>query len=154
VVSLALAVTASSTFRLCVRATLLAAVIALAAAGCSSGGSDAASSAAVIARPSSTGQLMIMSPKNGQVFHSTDVPVKVMLHDAKIVPATSTNVVPDEGHLHISLDGEIVSMNLGLTDQLQHVAPGIHVVQVEFVASDHLPFNPRVIQQVTFEVRR
>ena len=97
---------------------------------------------------------MIMSPKNGQVFHSPDVPVKVMLHDAKIVPATTTNVVPDEGHLHISLDGEIVSMNLGLTDELHNVAPGIHVVQVEFVASDHLPFDPRVIQQVTFEVRR
>ncbi len=97
---------------------------------------------------------MIVSPQDGQVFHGADVPVKVMLHDARIVPSTTTNVVPDEGHLHISLDGEIVSMNLGLTDVLHQVAPGIHVVQVEFVASDHLPFDPRVIQQVTFEVRR
>ena len=97
---------------------------------------------------------MIVSPKDGQVFHGADVPVKVMLHDAKIVPATTTNIVPDEGHLHISLDGEIVSMNLGLTDELHDVAPGIHVVQVEFVASDHLPFDPRVIQQVAFEVHR
>ena len=95
-----------------------------------------------------------MSPQDGQVFHGADVPVRVMLHDARIVPATTTNIVPDEGHLHISLDGEIVSMNLGLTDALHQVAPGIHVVQVEFVASDHLPFDPRVIQQVTFEVRR
>jgi hypothetical protein len=147
-------VTASLMSRLCVRATLLAAVFALAAVGCSSSGSDATSSAAVLARPSSTGQLMIMSPQDGQVFHGADVPVRVMLHDARIVPATTTNIVPDEGHLHISLDGEIVSMNLGLTDALHQVAPGIHVVQVEFVASDHLPFDPRVIQQVTFEVRR
>ena len=154
VVSLASAVTSYLTSRLCLRAALLAAVFVLVAVGCSSNGSDVASSAAVLSRPSSTGKLLIVSPQDGQVFHNADVPVKVMLHDAEIVAATTTNVVPDQGHLHISLDGAIVSMNLGLTDELHDVAPGIHVVQVEFVASDHLPFDPRVIQQVTFEVRR
>ena len=98
---------------------------------------------------------MIVTPKDGQVFHLGDgVPVKVMLHDAKIVPATTLDVVPDQGHLHVSVDGEIVAMNFGLSDRLTGVAPGIHVLQVEFVASDHLPFDPRVIEQVTFEVRK
>jgi hypothetical protein len=98
---------------------------------------------------------MIVSPKNGEVFGAADgVPVRVMLHDAKVVPATTLHVVPDEGHLHVSVDGEIVAMNFGLSDRLTGIPPGIHVLQVEFVASDHLPFDPRVIQQVTFEVRK
>jgi hypothetical protein len=124
------------------------------AASCSSADtSESGPSAALIARPSSPAHITIVSPTNGQVIHSGDVPVRVRLAGAKIVQATSANVVPDEGHLHVSLDGNIVAMNFGLTDRLTDVAPGIHVVQVEFVASDHLPFDPRVIEQVTFEVR-
>ena len=46
-----------------------------------------------------------------------------MLHDAKIVPATTLDVVPDQGHLHVSVDGEIVAMNFGLSDRLTGVAP-------------------------------
>ena len=86
------------------------------------------------------------------MFHSADVPVKVMLHDAEIVAATTTNVVPDQGHLHISLDGAIVSMNLGLTDEPTTWLPSTSSRSSS--PSDHLPFDPRVIQQVTFEVRR
>lgn len=130
-------------------------VVLLASVACSGSGSSSATSAGVLARPSSTARLMIVTPKDGQVFHLGDgVPVKVMLHDAKIVPATTLDVVPDQGHLHVSVDGEIVAMNFGLSDRLTGVAPGIHVLQVEFVASDHLPFDPRVIEQVTFEVRK
>jgi hypothetical protein len=33
------------------------------------------------------------------------------------------------------------------------VAPGQHTLRVEFVASDHLPFDPRVISEVVFEVK-
>jgi hypothetical protein len=44
-------------------------------------------------------------------------------------------------------------MNFGLTDDVPNVTPGPHVLQVELVASDHLPFDPRVIAQTTFEVK-
>ena len=37
--------------------------------------------------------------------------------------------------------------------KLTAVQPGLHVLRVEFVASDHLPFDPRVIAQVAFEVK-
>jgi hypothetical protein len=30
--------------------------------------------------------------------------------------------------------------------------PGQHVVQVEFVAADHAPFEPRVLAQAAFDV--
>ena len=130
-------------------------MILLVLVACGGGGSSSVTDAAILARPSSTAQLMVVSPKNGQVFNAASgVPVKVMLHDGRIVPATTLNVVPDEGHLHVSVDGEIVAMNFGLSDRLTGIAPGIHVLQVEFVASDHLSFDPRVIEQVTFEVRK
>ena len=33
-------------------------------------------------------------------------------------------------------------------------SPGQHVVQVEFVAADHAPFDPRVMTQSAFQVAR
>jgi hypothetical protein len=87
------------------------------------------------------------------VIHGTDVPVKVQLSGATVVPATSATTVPTEGHIHVSLDGNLVAMNFGLSDTVHDVPPGPHVLQVEFVASDHLPFEPRVIAQTTFETK-
>ncbi len=128
------------------------AVISLVATACS-GGASSPGSPSVLARPSSTGALTIVSPTDGQVVHGTSVRVRTKLTGARVVAASTTNIVPDEGHLHITLDGEIVAMNFGLSDELTGLTPGIHTLQVEFVASDHLPFDPRVIQQVTFEVK-
>ena len=52
-------------------------------------------------------------------------------------------------------DGKIYSMNYGFTPPLiRGLKPGNHLLQLQFVASDHLPFNPPVISAVTFEVKR
>jgi hypothetical protein len=127
--------------------------VALITAACSGSGTDADSPTA-LARPSSTGHLTIVSPTDGEVITSSDVPVRVKLTGAQVVPASTTNITHDQGHLHLTLDGAIVTMNFGLTDELTGVTPGIHTLQVEFVASDHLPFDPRLIEQVTFEVQK
>ena len=128
------------------------AVVALLATACSNGASSAGSPS-VLTRPSSDGTLTIVSPTDGQMVQGTSVRVRTKLTGAHVVAASTTNIVPDEGHLHITVDGEIVAMNFGLSDELTRLTPGIHTLQVEFVASDHLPFDPRVIQQVTFEVK-
>ena len=128
------------------------ALIALIATACSSGASSTGSGS-VFARPTSTGTLTIVSPTDGQLVHGTSVRVQTKLTGARVVPASTTNIAPDTGHLHLTLDGEIVAMNFGLSDELTGLTPGIHTLQIEFVASDHLPFDPRVIQQVTFEVK-
>ena len=49
------------------------------------------------------------------------------------------------------LDGELVSMTSGTSQELSGLGAGEHLVQVEFVATDHAPFDPRVQAAVTFE---
>jgi hypothetical protein len=104
-------------------------------------------------RPSSPAKVQIVTPTNGEVIHGS-VPVRVRLENATIVAATTTNIRPDQGHLHLYLDDQIESMNFSTSATLSAVKPGLHVLRVEFVASDHLPFDPRVIAQVAFEVKR
>jgi hypothetical protein len=45
-------------------------------------------------------------------------------------------------------------MSFGLHEPIRKVAPGTHLLRVEFVASDHLPWDPRVFDNVTFEVKK
>ena len=104
-------------------------------------------------RPASTAKLAIITPTNGQVVHGTTVQMKVRLRDATIVPATTADIVPDEGHLHVILDDQLISMTGQTTQLLSNLTPGQHLLKVEFVASDHAPFDPRVIAAVAFEVR-
>ena len=106
------------------------------------------------ARPSSPAKLAILSPTNGEVVHGSSVVLRVSLKDAKIVPSTTLTVVPDQGHLHVYLDGALVTMTGSLRTVIPNVAAGQHILRVEFVASDHAPFDPRVIQQVAFEAKR
>ena len=130
--------------------------LALLATACSKGVGAASPTMAPptpIARPSSTGTLEILSPKNGQVIHDSDVQLKVKLTGAEIVPATTTHIVPNQGHLHVYVDNQIAGMNFQLDDVIPSVSPGTHILRVEFVASDHLPFDPRVFVEITFQVQ-
>lgn len=115
-----------------------------------SGGSG---SPTTVDRPESTGRLEIVSPRNGAVVHGTSVDLRIRLEGARIVPQTTTDIAPDEGHLHVILDETLISMTEGTDQTLTDLTPGLHRVQVEFVASDHAPFDPRVVAIVSFEVR-
>jgi hypothetical protein len=138
------------------RLLLVVVAVALGAAACSkstvSGGSSSPTGRPT-SRPSSTAQLMLVSPTNGEVIHGTSVSVNVKLTGATIVPATSANVVPDQGHLHVYLDNQLAAMNFQLDGVIPSVSAGVHILRVEFVATDHAPFDPRVIVQVTFQVQ-
>lgn len=106
-----------------------------------------------LSRPTSTGQLAIVSPRPAQIFQGdpATVPVSLSLSDATIVPVTTIHVVPNQGHVHLYLDGSLVTMT-GLEASLS-VGPGTHTLRAEFVASDHGPFRPPVTAEVTFEVQ-
>jgi hypothetical protein len=138
-------------------AVLLAAALGLAA--CSSGGDGgsaqpADTTAAAAARPSSPARLMIESPRNGQTVRQARPEVRLELVGAKIVNQTTTRIQGDEGHIHLLVDGKLVAMNYGLRQRLPQLPPGQHVIQVEFVAADHAPFEPRVLTQAAFQVTR
>jgi hypothetical protein len=147
-----------------VRTTIVAAwaFAALTASACSGNGSPQPASGATGSsptpsvsadRPASTAKLAIITPANGQVVHGTTVQMKVRLRDATIVPATTADIVPNEGHLHVILDDQLISMTGQTTQLLSNLTPGQHLLKVEFVASDHAPFDPRVIAAVAFEVQ-
>jgi hypothetical protein len=128
--------------------------LGLVMAACSSGGSTTTQQPGTPqVRPNSPAQLAIVLPKNGETVTGPSVELKVSLKGAEIVPAVTTKLSPDKGHLHVYLDNNLVSMTFGLDQMIPNVAPGQHVLRVEFVASDHAPFDPRVFQSVVFEVK-
>jgi hypothetical protein len=55
----------------------------------------------------------------------------VNLVGTKVVPQTTALIKPDEGHIHVSVDGRLVSMAYGAEQELPQLAPGPHSVQAE-----------------------
>ena len=126
------------------------AVVAGLLAGC--GARPQASPPAGPDRPRSTAKLTILSPAPGEAVSGRTLHVRLGLSGATVVPQTSTHLTPDRGHVHLLVDGRVVSMTYGLVQDVS-VTPGPHLLQAEFVATDHFPFNPRVIATVTFTDR-
>jgi hypothetical protein len=134
-------------------AVLLSAAIGLAAcSGGNDGGSAAPTTVAAVPRPSSTAKLTIVSPRQGQTVSQDRPQLLLGLDGGKIINQTTTRIQGDEGHIHLLVDGKLVAMNYGLRQRLPQLPPGQHVVQVEFVAADHAPFDPRVLTQTAFKV--
>lgn len=140
----------------------VALVAALAAAsalvGCGGDADDgaptsAASPTVAVERPASTAELTIVRPENGDRVAGDTTQLEIDLQGAEVVDQTSTDLRPDEGHLHVMLDGKLVSMTSGTSQLLADLTPGEHLLQVEFVANDHAPFDPRVLAAVTFEAK-
>ena len=134
-----------------VRAAVPALLLTLVLAGCGSGGSGGPSPKAA-ARPTTNARIQILQPTPNQET-GPDVTVQVQLIGAKEVPQSGPPIKPDEGHIHVSLDGQIVAMAYGDSQMLKGLAPGQHSVQVDFVAADHIPFQNRVTAAVLFTVK-
>lgn len=107
---------------------------------------------------STNATVSIVSPKPGDVFSPDSVPIELTLDGARIIPEATTTIVPDEGHIHIKLNEETISLLAGLTFDLTEftegpVPVGSHVLTVEFVAGNHQPFEPRIVESIVFTVR-
>lgn len=134
------------------RAWVAAAVVALlASCGGSKGGPPDGSPAGV--RPSSVATIRIVEPRSGALVRGTSVEVAVEVEGGRVVPTASTKLTPDTGHVHLSLDGKIVTLLAGLRYVVEDLTPGEHLLEAEFAAADHGPFSPRVVTTVTFTVR-
>jgi len=104
-------------------------------------------------RPSSPAKLTFVEPHPGAKESGSDMTVQMNLQNATLTPLTTTAITPDTGHIHLSLDGALISMS-GDTLQvivLRNVSPGQHTLTAEFDAADHLPFDPPVTTSVTFD---
>lgn len=104
-------------------------------------------------RPTTAARLEIVAPTPNATMPPS-FKLELNLIGAKVVPATVTNAPlrGDEGHIHVSLDGKLVSMTYGTSQDLTNLPAGPHNVQAEFVATDHAPFASRVIVAVAFSV--
>ena len=134
------------------RTIALGALLVLAA--CGDDAPAVAPSGTSAQRPSASAELGIRSPEAGAVVSGNRVNVVIRLDGATLSETTSMELRPNEGHLHVSLDDELVSMTSGLEQVLPGLVPGEHLLKVEFVANDHFPFEPRVLAAVSFRVKR
>lgn len=125
----------------------LVASVTLGLAACGGG-----SSTATTTRPHTNAQLLVVSPTPNAVT-GPDVPVQFQVAGATVSPPQQNNLAPNEGHIHVTLDGKLVSMAYKTSTQLIALSPGPHTLQAEFVANDHLPFANRVISVVLFTVK-
>ncbi len=103
-------------------------------------------------RPASTASIHIVDPKPGQTETGTTLDVVMTLPGGTIVDATSLKLTPNTGHIHLLMDGKLISMTYGLVQEisLQGLRAGSHTLTAEFVAADHGPFDPPVSASVTF----
>ena len=111
-----------------------------------------ASAAPAGARPASTATLSIQQPTAGEDVQGAQVEVVMELTGGRVIDTASTTLTPDTGHIHLSLDGQLVSMTYGVVQlvDLTGLALGSHTLRAEFVAADHGPFDPRVMATVRF----
>ena len=126
--------------------------LALCAVACSSKGYSPAPSTNSVARPRSTATLSILAPTSGAELTTRSVVVQLKLVGGTITKVVSTHIEPNVGHIHIRLDGVTITLLGSLTNPVP-VTPGNHIIQAEFVASDHGPFLPRVLTAVSFSVK-
>ncbi len=140
------------------RALGMALLLAVGLTACGNGGeAERSPPRAEEGRPSSTAELEIVEPEAGAVVDGESVPLEIELRGGRIVEEVSTDIRPDEGHVHVALDGETLTLLGGLKEDLvdlagQPLEPGEHLLEVEFVAADHGFFIPRVIATSTFTV--
>ena len=103
-------------------------------------------------RPTSSASIAFAEPAPGQVVTGEELGVWVRVENGTIVEGSSTNVTPDTGHLHLFLDGALLSMTSSGDQRMDigGLTPGEHRLRVEFVAADHAPFDPPVVAAVSF----
>jgi hypothetical protein len=100
----------------------------------------------------STATLAFREPADGATLAGDDATIVLDLEGGTVVDRLS-QVTPDTGHLHVSVDGKLVSMTYG-EEQVIDLRPygaGTHTMVAEFVAADHRSFAPPVTASITFE---
>lgn len=123
----------------------------------SSAASAAAKPSASMAEPTTKGTLAVVSPKEGEKITSTDIPVQVDVKDFKLsAPDVGRPDKPDEGHIHVMLDGMnmgvLFNFYMGPTFTLPGAAmkPGKHTLIFDLATNTHEDM-PSTAKQVNID---
>jgi cytochrome c oxidase assembly factor CtaG len=105
--------------------------------------------------PPTRARLEVVEPRDGQVVPSSHVSVGLRVlqpADGGVAWSPVSLLSPTQGHIHVYVDGRLVSMSLQPSLVVQ-VPPGRHAITVEYVASDHRSFSPPVVvrRQITIQ---
>ena len=125
--------------------------VALLLGACGGGGGDS-SPAASAERPTTTTRIQIEAPTPNEVT-GPNIVARITLIGGRVVQRTTGKLTPDEGHIHVTLDGKLVSMTYQSEQAINGLTAGQHSITAEFVAVDHAPFKNRPKAAVLFEVR-
>lgn len=103
-------------------------------------------------RIASSASVAITAPAAGASVARPLLIVAFDLTGATLTEDESTNLRPDRGHLHVVVDGEVLPGSFALRGQvdIDRFSVGRHLLEVEFVATDHGPFAPPVKAVVPF----
>ena len=93
----------------------------------------------------------IVAPRQGESVAAGRVALHIDLKGGRATSLSSTRNRPGEGHLHILLDGRLISMSGTLEEQLT-IPAGRHEIEVEYAANNNAPFCTPVGDVVAFEV--
>lgn len=92
--------------------------------------------------------ISITTPDDGATVNSAEpVTIEVDVRGATLVQATTSDD-PRAGHLHISVDGGLISM-ISESSSTVEIEPGRHEIKAEFTTVDHRSFDPAVTDTIT-----
>jgi hypothetical protein len=101
--------------------------------------------------PATSATVTIRSPRDAAIITGDTMDVVIDLDGGRVVEASGP-VRPDTGHLHLTIDGVVVSMTYGEEQMIDVSAfePGEHELVAEFVAADHRSFTPPATDSASF----
>jgi putative membrane protein len=108
------------------------------------GGPDLVASISDLGAPTTRVRLVVVTPVDGQIIESHDVPISVRLFEPAGAAWTPVSSLSAGGRIHVAVDGRVVS-RAWTSLVVVRVSAGNHTVTVEYVASDNRSFVPRVL---------
>lgn len=105
-------------------------------------------------RIASPATLAIESPAAGSTITADMLVFEARLEGATLSRDTTTDLRPDAGHLHVTVDGAPQDRWIDLIDRIDigDLDPGEHLLEVEFAATDHGSFAPPVRAIAPFRI--
>ena len=116
------------------------------------GSSSSTSSSGTVAAPDGV-DIQITTPDDGSsVPAGRPLTVEADIIGGSLTAATESDD-PTQGHLHVFVDDELISMPTRPTQEIE-LEGGDHTIVVEFTTADHKSFEPRILDSIEVTAER